>query len=51
MVGDTESAWRWREMWTVEMETAWLLDRQRILLITKEACFLDSHKGPSVEGM
>ena len=28
MIGGTETAWQWREMWTVEMETAWLLARQ-----------------------
>ena len=27
---DIESAWRWREMWTVEMEEAWLMERQQM---------------------
>ena len=28
IIGGTETAWQWRDMWTVEMETAWLLARQ-----------------------
>ena len=30
MVGDNESAWRWREAWTAEMEQAWQMSRQQM---------------------
>ena len=29
-MADIESAWRWREMWTVEMEEAWLMGHQQM---------------------
>ena len=38
MVGDNESAWRWREMWTVEMEAAWLLERQQMMERQQMSC-------------
>ena len=27
---DIESAWRWREAWTAEMEQAWQMSRQQM---------------------